>query len=63
MSVEMKPIGFVIKGRFQHPLAHEAEPRNSTSPRVRDIDMKHGTPILDIKPWPGDRRGSPAYGG
>lgn len=26
-----------------------------TSLRVRGLDMRDGTPVLDIKPWPGDK--------
>lgn len=29
--------------------------------RVRGIDMRDDTPILDIKPWRGDLPGSPAF--
>ncbi|CAN5630551.1 MAG: tRNA (N6-threonylcarbamoyladenosine(37)-N6)-methyltransferase TrmO [Actinomycetota bacterium] len=29
--------------------------------RVRGMDMRDGTPILDIKPWRGDLPGSPVF--
>lgn len=31
--------------------------------RVRGLDMRDGTPILDIKPWRGDLPGSPVFEG
>ncbi len=34
-----------------------------TTLRVRGIDMRDGTPVLDIKPWPGDKLGSPVFKG
>ncbi len=32
---------------------------DGTTLRVRGLDMRDGTPILDIKPWIGDVRGPP----
>jgi tRNA (adenine37-N6)-methyltransferase len=31
--------------------------------RVRGVDMRDGTPVLDIKPWRGDVPGSPVFEG
>lgn len=31
--------------------------------RVRGLDMRDGTPILDIKPWVGEGRNCPAFEG
>lgn len=34
-----------------------------TTLRVRGLDTRDGTPILDIKPWRGDKPGSPVFEG
>ncbi|AHY47930.1 hypothetical protein RradSPS_2647 [Rubrobacter radiotolerans] len=35
--------------------------REGTTLRVRGLDMRDGTPVLDLKPWRGDVAGSPVF--
>lgn len=39
----------------------EVVERKGATLRVRGIDMRDGTPILDMKPWRGDLPGSPVF--
>lgn len=36
---------------------------DGTTLRVRHLDMRNGTPVLDLKPWRGDVAGAEAFGG